>query len=1004
MMNGNEAGIVGDLIARTPGVLLDAGIRGAVLLAVVLGVAAALSRATAATRHAVLGAGLLAILMLPIGRLLPWRLPVLPIDPMRSTMGIGTLATPPGTPTFSTASETAELRQGVPPAIGMPTNGPADEVPAARSAETAGSRSGSVASVTAPVNPLPDATVEATEIAPSIDRSVLPAEESTASSPRFPASTAVTLIGLWLLGIAVLSLRMGIGHWRLVRQLREAEPVTDPAWTGPLWESADRMEIDTDVRLFRHQSVEIPFATGILRPTIVVPGNATEWTEDRRRAVLMHELAHIARKDILLHHLSRWTCVLHWMNPLAWFAARRLRAESEMAADDLVIGAGTLPSAYADHLLQVLTSARGRETPGPVLPLARRREFEGRILAILEPRDGRMPRNRTQAYALAATILVLAFPLAALAPADHSPEGDVGVANTGNPSSRESEPAVDQNGKLTLKDRVERLLAGAGSEPVEPAMVAVNANPAPNPRPAPTPSPAPNSVAAPAAAADAASPSARTDLSSTNDRNSEIRDRSGDWVSSVAASVTGALAHAGSALGVTIGETVADALGAVFDASDYGEQNADTIIVSRRRVADLEHVSVDVARVTRDAERALRDVQIETIVDVELTRQIAGITASMSAAEFNRLSRDQRIEVIERLEEVNGDPRAVAALVRALQTDPVPEVRIAAARGLGELHATDAVEALGAALLRDEHPGVRAAAARALEEIGDERAVSDLVAALQDADGSVRRAALNALDDLETVAATQGFLVLLTDPDPQIRQQAAVALSRLDLDEPPAQLLEALSDTSPANVEVRLAVVRMLRRMDSPRPPAELLGAIADPDPRIRRAAIDGVRQFDLDAAPEEVIAALQDPNAEVRLAAVRALGDIEDPASMPALEAALQATLNESATEIRRAVIDAFDDFEISVAPAVLVSALGDVNAEIRRAVARALGEIQDPATIAALEAALDDPDPEVRQEALKALLEFDSPVAIESLIRALNDEDPAVRRRAAGALGDYR
>ena len=83
--------------------------------------------------------------------------------------------------------------------------------------------------------------------------------------------------------------------------------------------------------------------------------------------------------------LAQIACALHWFNPLVWFAAWRLGLERERACDDLVLASGVRPSAYAGHLLEIVTGLLAR-------PLD----------AVLRARDGpqvvarRPPRRRTQ--------------------------------------------------------------------------------------------------------------------------------------------------------------------------------------------------------------------------------------------------------------------------------------------------------------------------------------------------------------------------------------------------------------------------------------------------------------------------------------------------------------------------------------------------------------------------------------------------------------------------------
>ena len=333
-------------------------VKGSILILLLVALSRALRRAPAATRRAMWSAGLIAILALPLLSLgSPWRLGV-PLGSERNTFAPADVrsAARPGTRVLqdmSGASRAASARS-----------------PARR------------------------------------DRIEI------ASSP--PVLLALTLI--WLTGVGLFGLRL-VADWRAVRRIvRGAELCSLTDGADHAEDSAAPMWSVGTTRVVRSPNVTVAFTAGAIRPVIVLPWTCEAWSIERRRAVLTHELAHVHRRDVALHLLARSTCALHWFNPLVWLLARRLREESERAADDVVLTLGMRPSAYASHLLDLVRSRQGARRLAAAMSIARESELEGRLRAILQPDARRGSPSRFATAAIVAAVGLGVAPLAALAP------------------------------------------------------------------------------------------------------------------------------------------------------------------------------------------------------------------------------------------------------------------------------------------------------------------------------------------------------------------------------------------------------------------------------------------------------------------------------------------------------------------------------------------------------------------------------------------------------------
>ena len=264
------------------------------------------------------------------------------------------------------------------------------------------------APLTVGVTPSPRSTAP-----PTADR----AATVTNAAPQTLAPSTILLI-LWAAVGALLLVWLLLGALAVRRIVRGARVLADEAWLSPMYDVADRLDLGHAPRLVMSSAIEMPFACGILRPTIVLPSSAEQWSAERRRCVLFHELAHVRRRDLIGHTLGRVACAFYWFHPMVWSAAKNLRAESERACDDLVLGCGgARASDYANHLLEIVTAVRRQGAPATALPMADKREFEGRMLAILDPAIRRATPSRVQTLLLTAGLGALSLTIAAVAPA-----------------------------------------------------------------------------------------------------------------------------------------------------------------------------------------------------------------------------------------------------------------------------------------------------------------------------------------------------------------------------------------------------------------------------------------------------------------------------------------------------------------------------------------------------------------------------------------------------------
>jgi beta-lactamase regulating signal transducer with metallopeptidase domain len=345
-------------------------VKATLILVVALGITLAMQRASAGARHLVWLVTLVALLLVPA--LMAWA----PI-PLRILPA------------------TAKSTPGVAPPI-------AASVSTNRSGQAENSR----------VITAPSASGNEAASAPSIGAEIT-------SSPIQSELSMILLV--W--AAVVLAIGASLGYAALVvrRIVNRARPLDSEDWLTPLWEVSDRLSLEEPPRLLRSEDAKMPFACGVFNATIVLPAECDSWSLDRRRAVLLHELAHVRRHDLVGHTLGRLACAVYWFHPLVWTAAKQLRSESERACDDLALACGARATDYAEHLLDIVTSVRRDTTPSVALAMARRKEFEGRMLAILDPELRHSGPTRRQSATLIGSLALISIVVGAAAPSPRSP-------------------------------------------------------------------------------------------------------------------------------------------------------------------------------------------------------------------------------------------------------------------------------------------------------------------------------------------------------------------------------------------------------------------------------------------------------------------------------------------------------------------------------------------------------------------------------------------------------
>jgi beta-lactamase regulating signal transducer with metallopeptidase domain len=197
--------------------------------------------------------------------------------------------------------------------------------------------------------------------------------------------TVIMLV--WLAGVLISLLRILVGRIGLHCLIQKAVPLASRRFSSLVRDLSKDLCVRQSVHVWQSGQCITPFTCFLFKPVILLPASTDKWSEERLRVVLLHELAHIRRRDHISRCIARIVCALLWFVPPVWIVYRNMQIEEEKACDAAVVGKGVRVSDYAGHLVDIACSTRGR-----VLSLMLQHFFGRR--SMLEPRIRNILRMR----------------------------------------------------------------------------------------------------------------------------------------------------------------------------------------------------------------------------------------------------------------------------------------------------------------------------------------------------------------------------------------------------------------------------------------------------------------------------------------------------------------------------------------------------------------------------------------------------------------------------------
>jgi beta-lactamase regulating signal transducer with metallopeptidase domain len=192
------------------------------------------------------------------------------------------------------------------------------------------------------------------------------------TTPASPASEDTTLLNwvvmVWLVGALIGAAKLCWSFGRVRRMQRRALTAVPRDFARLVDTLADRLDLTSQFQLGISEQINGPALVGHLRPMLLFPvAVINQLSVEEVEVVILHELAHLKRKDHWWNLLQCLLEVVFYYHPIIWWIGARIREEREHCCDDLVLSAGSDQITYAKTLLFF---AQQRQPPPNALALA----------------------------------------------------------------------------------------------------------------------------------------------------------------------------------------------------------------------------------------------------------------------------------------------------------------------------------------------------------------------------------------------------------------------------------------------------------------------------------------------------------------------------------------------------------------------------------------------------------------------------------------------------------
>ncbi len=232
------------------------------------------------------------------------------------------------------------------------------------------------------------------------------------------------LLLLWIAG-AALSLAFTTYRTVIYKRKLKCTNENDGVYEYLLKHAKDMLYVKKNISIAESKCMAIPFVYGVVRPTIVFPkGFSNKIKSEKLFYIIMHELCHVKRKDILINYIWMLAKAIHWFNPIVYFAYKSYKNNVEECCDEKVISLlnNGEKCEYSQALIDTMRFSKNKHlSPLSVSLIGKEKAIRKRVMKMMEPQ--RKSKIMALVTILTACVMCFACFTTACRPEEASKEG-----------------------------------------------------------------------------------------------------------------------------------------------------------------------------------------------------------------------------------------------------------------------------------------------------------------------------------------------------------------------------------------------------------------------------------------------------------------------------------------------------------------------------------------------------------------------------------------------------